>query len=67
MRLIQKIKIEKEPILIMHDVYHNRRASKLISAKTNVKIIDIPHDVDALSEANSIENLFNTIVDGLSR
>ena len=65
--LIAKIKSEKEAILIMHDVYHNRKAAKLISAKTNIKIMDMPHDVDALSEANSIENLFNTIVNGLNK
>jgi len=65
--LIAKIKSEKEAILIMHDVYHNRKAAKLISAKTNIKIMDMPHDVDALSEANSIENLFNSIIDSLNK
>ena len=65
--LITKIKSEKEAILIMHDVYHNRKAAKLISAKTNIKIMDMPHDVDALSEANSIENLFNSIIDSLNK
>ena len=65
--LIDKIKNTKEPILIMHDVYHNKKASKLISAQTGIKVIDIPHDVNAISGANSIERLFKAIVDGLSR
>ena len=51
----------------MHDVYHNRKAAKLISAKTDLKIIDVPHDVDALQGADSIENLYNTIIDGLTQ
>ena len=65
MKLIAEIKDEKSPLLIMHDVYHNRKAAKLISAKTNLKIIDVPHDVDALKGADSIENLYSTIIDGL--
>ena len=65
--LISKIKEEKLPLLIMHDIYHNKKAAKLISAKTDLKIIDVPHDVDALRGANSIENLFNTIINGLTK
>lgn len=63
--LITKIKKEKASLLIMHDVYHNRKAAKLISSKTNLKIIDVPHDVDALQGADNIENLYNTIINGL--
>lgn len=63
--LIAKIQKEESPLLIMHDVYHNRKAAKLISAKTELKIIDVPHDVDALQGADSIENLYNSIIDGL--
>ena len=67
MKLIERIKEEKSPLLIMHDVYHNRKAAKLISVKTDIKIIDVPHDVDALNGADSIENLFETIIDGLTK
>ena len=67
MKLIESIKREKSPLLIMHDVYHNRKAAKLISAKTDIKIIDVPHDVDALNGADSIENLFETIIDSLTK
>ena len=63
--LIKEIKDEKTPILIMHDVYHNRKAAQLISSKTNLKIINVPHDVDALKGANNIENFYNSIIDGL--
>jgi zinc/manganese transport system substrate-binding protein len=65
MELINEIKGETDPILIMHDVYHNRKAAQLISAKTDLKIINVPHDVDALKGADSIENLYNTIINGL--
>ncbi len=65
--LIAKIKEEKSDLLIMHDIYHNKKAAKLISAKTELTIIDIPHDVDALRGANSIENLFNTIINKLTQ
>lgn len=65
MKLIKEIKGEKSPILIMHDVYHNRKAAKLISEKTNLKILAVPHDVNALKDANNIENFYNTIIDGL--
>ncbi|HIP50952.1 MAG TPA: metal ABC transporter substrate-binding protein [Campylobacterales bacterium] len=67
MSLINQIRDEEESILIMHDIYHNQKAAKLIAAKTKAKIIDIPHDVDALDGADSIENLFNTIVNGLTK
>ena len=65
--LIEKIQKEESPLLVMHDVYHNRKAAKLISAKTELKIIDVPHDVDALQGADSIENLYTTIIDGLTQ
>ncbi|MBU1667990.1 zinc ABC transporter substrate-binding protein [bacterium] len=67
MELISKIKEEKAALLIMHDVYHNRKAAKLISAKTELKIIDVPHDVDALQGADSIENFYNSIINGLTK
>jgi zinc/manganese transport system substrate-binding protein len=67
MGLIGKIKEESSPLLIMHDVYHNQKAAKLISAKTDLKIINVPHDVDALGGADNIENLFKTIIEGLTK
>ncbi len=65
--LISKIKKEESAILIMHDIYHNNKAAKLISDKIDLKIIYIPHDINALKGADSIENLFNTIVDKLTK
>jgi zinc/manganese transport system substrate-binding protein len=67
MELIKKIKKQDSTLLIMHDVYHNKKASKLIASKTGVSVIDIPHDVDSLEGADSIENLFNTIVNSITK
>lgn len=48
--------------LILQDVYNLDDASKHLSKKFNIPMIKIPHDVGAISEADGIVSLFDTIV-----
>ena len=47
---------------ILQDVYHPAESSKYIGSKTGVKMIILPHDVQAVREATDIFTLFDEIV-----
>lgn len=60
--LIRQIKAEGAK-LILQDVYHSPKSAKYIAEKTGAKTVVLPHDVSALSEVNSLEKLYDTIID----
>ena len=62
--LINKLKTE-QVAKILHDVYHSPKATKLISQKTDVPWIIIPHDVLSVNEAKDLFSLYDEIVDRL--
>jgi len=62
--LIKKLKTEKVD-KILHDVYHSSKCTKLISQKTNVPWVTIPHDVLAINKAKDLFSLYDEIVDRL--
>lgn len=53
--------------LIIQDVYHSDRSAKMLSDKTKVPVVIIPHDVGATKEAKDLYSLFDTIFERLSR
>jgi zinc/manganese transport system substrate-binding protein len=59
--LIKKIKSEKVA-KILHDVYHSSKCTKLISQKTDVPWVIIPHDVRAVKKVKDIFSLYDEIV-----
>ncbi|MGB5966117.1 MAG: metal ABC transporter substrate-binding protein [Sulfurimonadaceae bacterium] len=61
MELIEQMK-SQQVTLILQDVYHNPKTATFIAEKTGAKAVTIPHDVDAVHEADTLENLYNTII-----
>ncbi|MDF1880181.1 zinc ABC transporter substrate-binding protein [Sulfurimonas sp. MAG313] len=64
-KLISLIESEK-PQCILHDVYHSTKTAKYLKNKTNIKIILMPHDINALDGIESLENLFDYLVKEVS-
>jgi zinc/manganese transport system substrate-binding protein len=64
--LIQKLKHEKIS-KILHDVYHSAKCTKLISQKTSVPWVVMPHDVGSLKEIGNISMLFDELVERLTK
>ena len=64
--LINKLKTEKVT-KILHDVYHSSTCTKLISQKTGVPWVVIPHDVEAVETARDLISLFDEIAERLVR
>ena len=64
LELIHVIKKEA-PYCILHDVYHSTKTAEFISAKTGIKLIIIPHDINALSSVTSLVELFDYMTKAL--
>jgi zinc/manganese transport system substrate-binding protein len=62
LELVEKDIKEKKIRLIIQDVYNPDDASKMLSKKMNVRLVVLPHDVGAVSEAKDIFLLFDEIV-----
>ena len=56
--LIKLIKSEK-PSYILHDVYHSTKTAKFIVSKTGIKLILMPHDVEAMDDIHDLISLFD--------
>ncbi len=61
LKLIQKIKKEK-PYAILHDVYHSTKTANYIVKKTGIKLIIMPHDIEALDSIHDLVELFDYLV-----
>jgi len=59
-KIINTIK-KKKVKLILQDVYHNQKTGKFIAQKTGASLIILPHDVNSVDEADTLENFYNTI------
>ena len=55
--IIELIKKEK-PCCILHDVYHSTKTADFISQKTGIKIVLMPHDIEALEDIDNLGSLF---------
>lgn len=64
LELINKIRRDK-PSFILHDVYHSTKTAEYISSKTGIKIILMPHDVNALDSITSLPELFDHLVEAV--
>jgi len=47
--------------IILQDVYHEERTAKFIAEKTDAHVIVIPHDVQAIKSADTLEHFYDTI------
>ncbi len=61
LELIQMMK-EQEVKLILQDVYHSPKTAHYIAEKTGAKEVLMPHDVDAVHEADTLEKLYDTMI-----
>jgi zinc/manganese transport system substrate-binding protein len=61
MELIDQMKAQNVT-LILQDVYHNPKTAAYIAEKTGAHVVTLPHDVDAVHEADTLENLYNTMI-----
>jgi zinc/manganese transport system substrate-binding protein len=59
---IEKIIKNEKIAFLLQDVYNPRDASIHLSDKMGIKMVIIPHDVDAVDEARDIFSLFDEIV-----
>ena len=50
---------------ILHDVYHSQKTGKFIASKTDAKLLILPHDVNSVNEADTLENFYNFIANQL--
>lgn len=52
--------IKKEsPCCILHDVYHSTKTADFISQKTGIKVVLMPHDIEALENIDNLSALFD--------
>ncbi len=49
----------KKICCILHDVYHSTKTAEFIGAKTGIKLIIMPHDIDAIASIHSLVELFD--------
>lgn len=66
LKTIRKMKI-KNVKFIVQDVYHSIGPSRFVADRTNARILVLPHDVGAVSEADDIVSLYDEIVRRLTR
>ena len=64
--LINLIKTDKIT-LILQDVYHSPKTAKYIAQKSGAKEVLMPHDVDAVHEADSLVHLYDTMVNRITQ
>lgn len=61
MELIEQMQTQDVKI-ILQDVYHNPKTAQFIAVKTGAKVLTLPHDVDALHEADTLAKLYDIMV-----
>lgn len=50
---------------IMQDVYHEKKTAQFIASKTGARVAVIPHDLNAVKSADTLENFYDTIASRL--
>jgi zinc/manganese transport system substrate-binding protein len=50
---------------ILQDVYHEKKTAKFIASKTDAKVVIIPHDVNSVESADTLEHFYDTIANRL--
>jgi len=60
---VELIKIMKDNNIkkIVHDVYHSQKTGKFIASKTGAKVLVLPHDVNSVDEADTLEHFYDFI------
>jgi|OM-RGC.v1.007562843 zinc/manganese transport system substrate-binding protein len=53
------------PCCILHDVYHSTKTADFISEKTGIKVILMPHDIEALESIDNLSALFDYLTSAI--
>jgi len=60
--------IKKNDIkVILQDVYHEKKTAAFISDKTGVRVEVLPHDLNSLKNADTLENLYTDMANKICR
>ncbi|MDD5400614.1 MAG: metal ABC transporter substrate-binding protein [Sulfurimonas sp.] len=62
--IIELIKKE-QPCCILHDVYHSTKTAEFISEKTGIKVVLMPHDIEALENISDLSSLFDHLTSAI--
>lgn len=62
--LIKTIK-EQKAVCILHDVYHSRKTAEYISSKTDLPVILMPHDVEAMNSIEDLSSMFDYLTSAI--
>jgi len=65
--LIERIKAEKQPVVIADAAFYPDKAARTIAARTGAEFVVIPSSVGGVKGADNFFSLFDHIVDGLVR
>ena len=65
--LIERIKAEKQPVVIADAAFYSDKAANAIAARTGSKFVVIPSSVGGAKGANDYISLFDCIVDSLAK
>lgn len=60
--VVNKVK-DEHVTLILQDVYHNQKTAAFIAEKTGINVVLMPHDVGALDQVDSLETLYDTMIE----
>lgn len=66
MGLIEQMRAVKVG-LILQDVYHSPRTAEFIAEKTGARVVMMPHDVEAVHQADTLTHLYDTMVERLRK
>jgi len=56
---------EEHPKFILHDVYHSTKTAEYIRSKTGIKIILMPHDLEAIDSVDTLVALFDYLTEAI--
>ena len=62
--IIELIKRDS-PCCILHDVYHSTKTADFISEKSGIKVILMPHDIEALESIDNLSALFDHLTSAI--
>lgn len=62
--IVELIKKEN-PCCILHDVYHPTKTADFISQKTGIKVVLMPHDIEALENIDDLSSLFEHLTSAI--
>ena len=51
--------------MILQDVYHEKKTAKFIAAKTDARVVLLPHEVGSLKSADTLEHFYESMAESI--